>query len=370
MVKAGLIVNPIAGMGGRVGLKGTDGPEIVERARKLGAEPVSPSRTVRACCKLSRLENLELLAYSQKMGELEAKEAGLNPRILGSIPSGSTRSSHTVQAARAMAQRNLDLLLFAGGDGTARDIYDAVGQDQIVLGIPAGVKIQSGVFGRTPASAGKLAGAFLRGDVSRTRRGEVMDIDEEAYRKGSVRSKLFGYLIVPSQQNYVQSRKVGTSASESHIQQAIAEEVIEEMVSEYTYLIGPGSTTQPVLEKLGLDGTLLGVDAIKGNELLGEDLNESDLLKLTVEGQTRLIVTPIGGQGHLFGRGNQQISPRVLSHLRREEIIPVATPGKIASLGGKPLLVDTGDEETDRSLCGYFPLITGYREQVMYRVSR
>jgi len=370
VAKLGLIVNPIAGMGGKVGLKGTDGPEIVQKAREMGAEPWAPGRAVKVLRPLKGVRELNIICYPGTMGENEAKEVGLNPRTIGALPSGSTSARHTREAAQKMKELDVELLLFAGGDGTARDIYFAVGEDQTVLGVPAGVKIQSGVFGRTPSHAGRLAKKFLEGEISRTKKGEVMDIDEAAFREGSVNSKLFGYLTVPDSKSHIQGIKTGTSPSESYVQQAIAEEVTENMNSSSIYLIGPGTTTRPVMKKLGLDYSLLGVDALRDGELLGSDLREEDLLELTEEGPAELVVTPIGGQGHLFGRGNQQISPEVITRITKEGITVVATPGKIASLEGEPLLVDTGDPEVDEALCGYIPVITGYREQVVYRVSR
>ncbi|UCH58199.1 MAG: ATP-NAD kinase family protein [Candidatus Bathyarchaeota archaeon] len=356
-------------MGGRVGLKGTDGREILEKARELGAVSTSPVRAVEALRRLVAIKDkIELVTYPDEMGEDEARECGFDPRVIGTIEKGRTTSEDTMRAAREMNTLGVDLILFAGGDGTARDIYEAVDGEVPVLGIPSGVKIQSGVFAINPARAGDLAAKYLSGEVSSIREREVMDIDEEAYRDNRLSSRLYGYLSVPYQEALVQGSKAGSAASEEITLEAIASEVVEGMEDDCMYIIGPGTTTRPIARQLGLEKTLLGVDIVHKGRLLASDANEERLLELLEGRRAKIIVTVIGGQGFVFGRGNQQISPRVIRKVGVENVIIVATPEKLASLKGRALLVDTGDRELDEMLSGYHKVVTGYARRSVYRV--
>jgi len=357
-------------MGGRVGLKGTDGPDILEKARKLGAKPQSQQRTLEALRMIESLkEKIKIITCAGLMGEDTAVQCGFTPTVIDVGKTRVTTTSDTQRAAREMKDSGVDLLLFAGGDGTARDIYNAVDDSQVVLGIPSGVKIHSAVFACNPVIAGELAALFLEGKTKRIREVEVMDIDEEDYRKGILSAKLYGYLKIPHRKSYAQSLKAGSQPDERYSQEAIAAEVVENMHDEFTYIIGPGTTTRAVMEKLKLENTLLGVDLVHKGNLSGLDLNESGLLKEIEGKKTKLIITPIGGQGYLLGRGNQQISPDVLRKVGKENLIIIATTHKINSFRGRPLLVDTGDEETDQLLSDHYKVITGFRESVIYKVS-
>ena len=367
--KLGLIVNPIAGIGGRVGLKGSDGPDILRKARELGAVSASPQRTVEALRRIAAIkDSIELITYPHEMGEDEARESGFEPTVIGQITKGRTTSADTRNAAREMLERGVDLILFSGGDGTARDIYEAVNGEVPVLGIPAGVKIHSGVFAINPVSAGDLAVRFLEGRETDVRDAEVMDIDEEAFRENRVSARLHGYLRVPYEKALVQSSKGGSPPQEELSLEAIASDVVEGMEDDTLYIIGPGTTTRPIAEQLGLPKTLLGVDIVHNRKLIASDVNEAKLLELLKDRKAKIIVTAIGGQGFIFGRGNQQISPEVIKKVGEENVIVVATPGKLASLEGRPLLVDTGDGELDKRLSGYIKVITGYSRRVVYKV--
>lgn len=367
--KLGLIVNPIAGMGGAVGLKGTDGQEILERALTLGAVPTSSNRTIEALMRITPIkENLELITYPNKMGEEEARTCNFEPLVIGSIEKDRTTSTDTKNAAKDMLRLQVNLLLFAGGDGTARDICGIVGDKLSVLGIPTGVKIHSGVFAINPRSAGDLAVLYLQGKQTGIHEAEVMDIDEQAFRENRVSAKLYGYLRVPFEKMMVQSSKVGGIVGEEITVEAIATEIVENLQDNYLYIVGPGTTTRPIFEKLGLKKTLLGVDVIYNREIVASDVNESLLLKLIKDKHVKIIVTVIGGQGFIFGRGSQQISPEVIRKVGRENIIVVASPTKLASLQGRPLLVDTGDAEVDQMLSGYIKVVQGYRQSAIYKV--
>ena len=358
-------------MGGRVGLKGTDGQEIIKRAMELGATPVSPVRAAQALERVAHIKDgIELITYPFEMGEDEARKCGLDTIVIGSITRGRTTATDTKNAAREMLKLQVDLILFAGGDGTARDIYEAVGQEVPALGIPAGVKIHSGVFAINPKKAGELAVNFLQGNAQ-LREAEVMGIDEDAFRKGRVSARLYGYLRVPYERRLVQDVKSGTPTilDEKRSQETIAEYVVEKMDDDY-YILGPGTTVKAIADKLGIKKTLLGVDVINKGKIVAMDLNEEQLLKLIERRKVKIIVSPIGGQGFIFGRGNQQISPKVIRKVGRDNITVIATKNKLFSIGlGRPLLVDTGDDEVDKMLSRYIRVITGYNEEAVVKVT-
>jgi predicted polyphosphate/ATP-dependent NAD kinase len=368
--RLGLIVNPVAGLGGRVGLKGSDGAKVQNRARELGAQPQALDRTVQALSRISGPEDVEIVTYPGEMGEAAAGKLDFQLRVIGTIREGETTAADTIRAARELRAAGLGLLLFTGGDGTARDIYDAVGESMPVLGIPAGVKIHSGVYATNPGNAGELACRFLSGRPMDLREAEVMDIDEVALRRGVVAARIYGYLKIPFQPSLVQSVKSGTPQSERAARAAIAAEVVERMEQDMLYVVGPGTTTREVLTRLGFHKTLIGVDIVTKNHMVAADVGESRILELCRHHPAGIIVTPIGGQGFIFGRGNQQISAPVIRQIGRENILVISTADKIHSLRGKPLLVDTGDPLLDRDLQGYRKIITGYHMESVYPVSK
>jgi predicted polyphosphate/ATP-dependent NAD kinase len=367
--KLGVIVNPIAGIGGRVGLKGSDGAEVQRKALKLGAVRESLNRAIQALDRIKPVDNLEIVTYPGEMGEDAARACSFEPTVIGFIRPGETAAEDTERAAREMLDLNVDILLFAGGDGTARNIYNAVGERLPVLGIPAGVKIHSAVFGASPTGAGDLASFYLQGSVSRLREGEVMDIDEYAVRRGVVSAKLYGYLRVPFRRRLLQGLKTPSDPGEHAAMAAIAADVVSRMEESWLYIIGPGTTTRAITSRLGLDKTLIGVDVVSGGELIAKDVNESQLMGLLDGRKAGIIVTPIGGQGYIFGRGNQQISPKVIETVGKNAITVVSTTGKLHRLGGRPLLVDTGDRVVDDVLSGYINVVSGYNERIVYKVS-
>lgn len=367
MKKLGLIINPIAGMGGSVGLKGTDG--VLDKALELGALPRAPQRAKKALEELLDIKDeIEILTCSGSMGEEEALELGFNARLIYEQNSSGTSSSDTLAAGKAMLSEGVDLILFAGGDGTARDMYKAIGDKAVVIGIPAGVKIHSPVYAQTPSKAGELARLYLSGRITKVEEAEVLDIDEDDYRAGKVNTSLYGYLKIPYEKKYVQNRKSGTPMSQQASQSAIAFDIIDNMEDGIYYIIGPGTTTRPIMENLKLPFTLLGVDVLLNRELFALDVAEKQLMDITSKNKCKLVITPIGGQGYLFGRGNQQLSYKVLKAIGKENIIVAATKEKLSQLKGNPFLVDTGDEETDKMLGGYIGVITGYREKTIYKV--
>jgi predicted polyphosphate/ATP-dependent NAD kinase len=399
--RLGLIVNPVAGVGGKVGLKGSDGLEIVRRALELGAVREAPHRAELALARLARLRDVvEIVACPGQMGEDEARACGFDPVVLAGVtgvtaagrgrwgvdstlPDGAllTTPADTEAAARAMRDMGVDLLLFAGGDGTARNICNAVDGEVAALGVPAGVKIHSAVYATTPASAGDLAALFLhdRPAAVRLREAEVMDIDEDAFRDNRISARLYGYLRVPYERTMVQSAKAGGVAGDDADLRAIAAEIVNEMRPGTLYLLGPGTTTRGIAEALGIEKTLLGVDAVRDGRLVAADLSERDILALleqaplerAVDGArpaARIVVTVIGGQGYILGRGNQQLSAEVIRRAGTGGIVVVASQTKLLSLNGGPLLVDTGDPELDGELSGYLQVVTNLGRRTMYKV--
>ncbi len=356
-------------MGGKVGLKGTDGATILSQAKKLGAEQISPERTIGALKRLVFLKDeIELITYPGEMGGDVSKQCGFNPRVIGTITEDNTTADDTKQAAKELCNLQIDLLLFSGGDGTARDICEVIGDKIVVLGIPTGVKMHSAVYAHNPIRAGDLAVLYLQGKVKALKEAEVMDIDEEAFRSGYISAKLYGYLTIPFEERHTQGLKTGSPPTESYSQEAIAQEIVDSMDDDHLYIIGPGTTTKSVMEKLNLRYSLLGVDVIYRKKLIEVDLNEKKLLEQIKEKKAKIIITPIGGQGFLFGRGNQQLSPKVIRRVGKDNIIVIATKHKINSLNGRPFLIDTGDNQLDLLLQGYTAVITGYHERVMYKI--
>ncbi len=361
--KIGLVVNPIAGMGGKVGLKGTDNPEILEKAREKGAEPVAPERAQEALEKLkSSSVSPRVLTCSDEMGEEESKNIGINYEVVFEIDSGNTTSEDTRKAVEKFKEEGVEIILFAGGDGTAHDVLQVVDQDIPILGIPTGVKMHSAVFANTPKIGGKLLARFLRGGEVSLRDAEVVDVDEEAFRENELSTDLKGYALTPYDPKWVQAAKSPslTSGSEAEDKKSIAEWVVHKMEEDRLYILGPGTTTRAVAEELGLDDTtLLGVDLIKNGRLVGKDVSENEILHfLSDEIESSIIVSPIGRQGFVFGRGNQQISPEVIRKVGIENVLVIATPNKLANT--PQLKVDTGDPDLDDEFRGYGRVILGY----------
>lgn len=366
MKRLGVIVNPVAGMGGRVGLKGSDGTEIQQLARERGAKPESPKRAVEALKQVARIKDqVEIITYPHEMGEDEAREAGFEPIVIGTIESGATTPDDTMQAAKDMVEAGVDIIMFAGGDGTARNVYTAVGLSIPVLGIPAGVKIHSAVYAINPKSAGEVVAMYLEGKVVNIRESEVMDIDEDAFRQGRVSAKLYGFMKVPEERR-VQSVKSGARSEKLEVQ-GIAAEIVTNMQEDVYYIIGPGTTTRGIMERLELPYTLLGVDVVLNKQLIANDVSEQQLYELIKGQKSRIVVTAIGGQGHIFGRGNQQLSPRIIREVGKENITVIASRDKLVSLQARPLLVDTGDPELDTELSGWYRVVAGFQDTIMYK---
>lgn len=367
----GLIVNPIAGMGGRVGLKGTDGVEVLREALARGAEPWAPKRASATLSLLERRpgfrDRVRWATWSGSMGEELFRPLSFDYRVLGSSSVGHTTPEDTRRAARRMIEVGVELLVFAGGDGTAVDIIDVVDMRVPILGIPAGVKMFSGVFASNPEAAARLIQRFVEGEAGVVE-AEIMDVDEEAYRAGRISISLKGYAKTPYEPGLILGGKEVTTLDEEASKEAVASRVVKEMRGGVTYILGPGSTVAKVAELLGLEKTLLGVDVVRDGRLMVKDAGERELLKALENsvGEAYIILSPIGGQGSLLGRGNQPISPEVLRRVGLDRIFIIATPLKMARL--RYLTVDTGDPKLDSLLRGYRRVIVGYHEEKVVRV--
>jgi len=366
----GFIVNPVAGMGGSVGLKGTDGEVIFKEAVRRGARPIAGEKAAKAIFRLTEsLPQVDILTVAGPMGEQAAREAGIKPRVLNFSNVGSSTSVDTRSAAEAMAAQGVDLILFAGGDGTARDILGASGYQIPLLGVPAGVKMHSAVFGTTPANAGHLAALFLTGSRrALLRDAEVMDLDEDAIRAGTVSAQLYGYARSPFERRLVQNAKAGSVPGENETLDAVARQLARGMRAGIIYILGPGTTTRRVTDALGISSTLMGVDAVLNGQAIGLDLDEQALLRIIDGRQAEILVSVLGGQGSLFGRGNQQISAEVIRRVGRDNIKVMSTVEKLINLPAGVLSVDTGDAEIDAMLTGHIPIITGHDRTMLVKV--
>jgi predicted polyphosphate/ATP-dependent NAD kinase len=359
-------------MGGSVALKGTDGEAILARARASGAEPRAAGRALRALERLAMRggPNIKIHAPPGAMGAGIARQAGFILAPLEAVPAAVTSAADTRQAAAELVRRKVALILFAGGDGTARDILSAVGSEFPILGIPAGVKMQSAVFAVSPEAAGELV-ALLAGDPGGKiafRSAEVMDIDEDAVRDGRILAHLHGYARTPFERSLVQTPKV-SEPSEDAALDALCREVASEMVRGCLYILGPGTTTARVLRHLGLQGTLLGVDAVLDGAVIGRDLASRALEELVQRRPGRLILGIVGGQGFVFGRGNQQISAPVIHNVGRDNIILLASQQKLLALGEPLLRADTGDRAVDALLEGYIRVRIAPGRSTLLRVA-
>ena len=368
----GLVINPIAGIGGSVALKGSDGEGIAEQAIALGATAKSNARASLALeILLPYKDNITIYTVSGDMGESSAEALGFTTKVIHEVESEITSERDTEQAVTKLITQDIDLLLFAGGDGTARNVCHIVEDKFPVLGIPAGCKIHSGVYAITPKAAGRVVELMITNQLVSLTDADVMDIDESLFRQGIVKAKRYGEMQVPSELRYIQAVKSGGKESDELVLQDIAADVISKMDDEL-FIIGSGSTTAFVMEELALENTLLGVDVVQEQELVASDLTEPKLWQLIQtyqQDQVKLVITLIGGQGHIFGRGNQQLSPRVIRAIGKDNIYIIATKTKLNALDARPLITDTGDSELDMELSGYLPVITGYNDQVLYPVA-
>lgn len=365
-MRIAVVVNPDAGLGGRLGFKGSDGRAA--EARAAGAEDRAGPRMKLCLEHLAKLSQtpIELLAWDGRMGgdwiPSSYTSTGITPEITSAEVTAEFVKSHEP-----------DLFLYAGGDGTTRDIVEALGdRDTPLVGVPGGVKMHSGCFATTPKAAAEVVWSFVTGDLM-VARTEVMDLDEEVYLKGEWKVRMYGEAFTPASPRWMQGAK-------EQVQRESEEETLEAMSSHIGNLVeenpelmiiwGSGGTLRQMCKLLGYESTLLGID-IQLNGVMHKDLNEQGLLEIISQhqGKKLLLLSPMGGQGFLIGRGNLQLSPNVLREIGIENILGIATPAKL--LGLSEVRIDTGEEELDREIRDrkYLKLLQGYRTTRVIRVA-
>lgn len=359
-MRVGLIINPIAGAGGPLALHGSDayrpGAELPAWAAQRAEEAL---RVLMASCQPA------WVCGAGAMGEDLLCALGIQPAVLGTRCWPSS-AQQTREIAAQMLTQDLTLLLFAGGDGTARDVLDSVGEALPVLGVPAGVKLQSACFGVSPRAAGRLAASFLSGHRRITEAREVLDLDEAALGEGRVQARLYGQLRTPVDARLLQGRKSRSEAGDA-VDAAQLAEGLKPLLQKGLHFIGPGSTTWALKQALGLDGSLIGVDVVADGKLWLRDATEAQLWALAPQ-QPRLWLTAIGGQGHVLGRGNAPLSPRVLQALGPKALTVLITPRKLQGLARTQLRVDCGSAEVDALYAGPVRVRTGPRELAMLQL--
>lgn len=367
-LRVGLLVNPWAGVGGSTGLRGSDGADTRDEALARGALQLAPARAGR-CLDALDAACIDWLAWAGDMGADLLAVRGITVHIAGTAAHSPSTGEDTRGAAAALLAAGIDVLLFAGGDGTARDVCAAVGRRVPVLGIPAGVKMYSGVFAVSPEAAAGVVARLAEGLPVELQAGEVRDIDEDAFREDRVASRWYGEMDVPGVRGLVQHVKCSAPPVDELARAEIAAGVVEHMEAGTLYLVGTGTTPAAVMEALRLPASLLGVDAVLDRRVLAANLDAAGLLALLAQyPRRRLLLTATGGQGFLLGRGNQQLSAAVIAALGADNLDILLTPEKLAALEGRPLLVDTGDVGLDLRLAGLRVVRTGYEERLLYRV--
>jgi predicted polyphosphate/ATP-dependent NAD kinase len=369
--RLGLIINPFAGIGGALALKGSDGKAIREQALNAGAEQLAMDKAGVALRQIKGHES-DIVVYtaSGDMGEDVARSLGFEVEIVYTPQQQQTEDIDTQNLASVLLEHDVDLILFAGGDGTARNLYSVLENKIPVLGIPAGCKIHSGVYAITPRAAGTVLKQVITGELVSLFDAEVKDLNEDAFRKGQVIARYFGEMQVPAELSYIQAVKMGGKESDEMVLADIAAYIIEMMEDdpERLYVMGSGSTVDFIMNSIGLENTLLGVDVVQNMQLVASDVSASQLLALSEALPVSLVITLIGGQGHIFGRGNQQLSPAFISRVGKQNIHIVATKSKLNALGQKGLICDTADEALNAYLSGPISVITGYKDKVLYFV--
>lgn len=361
-MKLGFVVNPVAGIGGTVGLKGSDG--VVDEARELGGVARAVPRVEQLLqSHPGCLAGFRLLTWAGAMGGELLSANGIEAEVLGD-GAAVTTAADTRRAVAAFVARKVDLIVFVGGDGTARDVAaEAAGTP--IIGLPAGVKMHSGVFVRSPARLAEILSRIRDGGLVAVRQAEIRDLDEEALRGGVVRSRFYADAKVPDLGDYLQHTKIGGVEDESLAQAEIAAFVADEIrQSTRRFVLGPGSTVGAIKAALGCPGTLLGFDLFDASGCRETNLVERQLLDLA---PFVAVVSFTRAQGALIGRGNLELSSAVLAELPREDLWVVATRTKLASLDGRPLIVDSGSPNVDRRFSGLIEVIAGFDDQLYVR---
>lgn len=378
MVRLGLLVNPDAGLGGRLGLKGSDGQADVARSR--GAQDRSGPRMRAMLDHLvtiskGNLEGIQWYVSEGRMGTDWISPAFSSLEIIHSSNS-STDADDTSQLVECMIGSDIDLLVYAGGDGTTRDVVAALseyGRPELpIIGVPTGVKMHSGCFASSPKAAAEVLSAWLEGDLLLSST-EVLDLDEDLYRQGKWVVKLYAEAITPASPRWMQGSKMRVEASgEEEIIQGLADHVRETLIHDEMMIVwGSGGTLRTIGGILGFELNTLGIDITIGDNIIGSDLNENEILAALRghQGDVILLLSPMGGQGFLIGRGNLQLSPDVLKIIGVHRVLGIVTPAKMLTL--RSLRIETGDLEMDERFSNkkYLKVLQGYRTTRVLKVS-
>jgi predicted polyphosphate/ATP-dependent NAD kinase len=376
-LRIGVVVNPVAGIGGAVGLQSSDGASVQEEARRRNGSPAGQERLQGFLISLqgilgTSMQDIEWLAWGGEMGFQALAAMNVSARQLGKPQQPST-SVDTKTAIQALCAESIDLLLFVGGDGTARDVLDSVSDDVCVLGLPAGVKMHSGVFAISPSAAAEVVAGLLQGRLVGRISREVRDYEGDLQASaGRVVTRRFGELWVPEAAGYLQQMKIGGREDEGLVVQEIVNHFLDhdELYDGKTLVLGPGSTCLAIKQALGLSGTLLGVDVRLPNGQSLENATGDQLLSLAQDTDVLVVLSFTRHQGFLLGRGNQQLGADLLALLNwPRDVMVLGSRTKLATLEHRPLLVDTGSPGLDRQLCGLVSMLTGYEDYLLYRVS-
>jgi predicted polyphosphate/ATP-dependent NAD kinase len=367
LFRCGLIVNPVAGLGGEAALKGSDGVAAQLLATRLGAVSRAAERAVRALGPFRAMPDFEVVTGSGLLGGDAAERAGVRHRTVYRQAGKTSTASDTKRLATILADEDVDLIVFAGGDGTARDLCEVLGESQTVLGIPSGVKMHSAVFAVTPEDAGNIIQAAVRDTIDRVV-ADVVDIDEDARRSGRLQSRLYGRMLVPRAARGIQSGKRSSVPPGSTALGGIAAEVAARLRPGEACLFGPGTTVQAIGRSLGLELSLLGVDIVRDGVVVGTDLDATGLNRAVGSERFQVVVSPVGGQGIILGRGNQQLDGRLLERLSPDDLIIACTVQKLGELAGGPLLLDAPTVALNRKFAGIRRVVTGYRQEAAVRV--
>jgi predicted polyphosphate/ATP-dependent NAD kinase len=380
MVRIGILANPDAGLGGRLGLKGSDGQ--AELARSRGAEDRSGPRLESMLGHFSRIHRdestqIEWITSKGRMGtEWIPDEFEIGTISVIHQSPGKTSASDTLDAVADLLEHGVDLLVYSGGDGTTRDIVSSLSDSETpqlpVIGVPSGVKMHSGCFASSPKAAAEVLSAWIHGDllVSST---EVLDLDEDLYRKGKWVVRLYAEAFSPNSPRWMQgSKELIQTDSEEEIIIGLSDHIGESIAEQGRLVIwGSGGTLREIGSKIGFELTTLGIDATIGGEQVGTDLAESGIIEIldSHDGPVTLLLSPMGGQGFLIGRGNLQLSPAVLRSIGIENILGVVTPAKLLTV--RALRIETGDESLDQEFASkrYMKVLQGYRTTRILPVS-
>lgn len=375
-LRIGFVINPYAGVGGPTAFKGSDANFIQSMAKSGEIKLTCPPRAKQFSKALAESSDLiQWVTVHGAMGSSCICQSLYDVEIIDYKAPEESTAEDTKQIVGSLLKANIDILIFMGGDGTARDVCSVLNEYAVPppsLGIPAGVKMHSGVYAINPLAGAELIKNIIAGHATSLVEREVRDIDEALLQQGKVRSRHFGDMLVPEDDQFVQQVKQGGGEEDEISLLDIASEIRERMdeLESGLFIFGPGSTTHFILNEFGFEGTLLGVDVVYEGKILASDVNAGELEKIigVYPGPKRLIITAIGGQGHILGRGNQQLSPSNLKEIGKNNLWVVLTRNKLRELNNRPLLMDSGSPQLDRSWSGLMPVISGYNEQCLYRL--